>query len=134
MMTAKTDLSQDPELEKVRRHREAWALAWDEALPLRKLLHNLQDPDFLEALEAPPDAAAQPLRVNVDIATRPQHLTNPLAELQGLSFMSQIVERTKAEIVAECRRRGRSWAQIGDALGVTRQSAWTKYGADEDHR
>ena len=131
MMTPRTDLARDPELEKVRRHREAWAAAWVEDLPLPKLLHNLQAPEFVDALDAPPDAAARPVRVNVDIPSRPEHLTNPLAELQGLSFMAQIVDKAKAEVVAECRRRGRSWAQIGDALGVTRQSAWTKYGADE---
>ena len=131
MMAPRTDLSQDPELEKVRQHREAWAVAWDDSLPLPKLLHNLQSPEFVEALDAPPDAAAHPIRVNVDIPSRPAKLTNPLAELQGLSFMAQIVEKAKDEVVAECRRRGRSWAQIGDALGVTRQSAWTKYGVGE---
>lgn len=133
-MTPKVDLPQDPELEKVRQHREAWESAWDDSLPLSKLMHNLQAPDFVDALDAPPDTAAQPVRVNVDIPSRPQNLTNPLAELQGLAFMAQIVERAKAVVVAECRARGRSWAQIGDALGVTRQSAWTKYGADEADR
>src|SRR5687768_6276253 len=127
MMTPKTDLTQDPELEQVRRHREAWAAAWDDALSLRKLMHNLQSPEFVDALDAPPDTAAQPVRVNLDLPTRPEKLTNPLAELQGLAFMAQMVERAKVDVVAECRRRGRSWAQIGDALGVTRQSAWTKY-------
>lgn len=130
-MTPKTDLSKDPELEQVRHHREAWRDVWNEALPLPKLMHNLQSPEFVEALDAPPDLAAQPIRVNVDIPSRPEKLSNPLAELQGLSFMAQIVEKAKTEVVAECRRRGRSWAQIGDALGVTRQSAWTKYGVDE---
>lgn len=130
-MTPKTDLSLDPELAKVRRHGEAWETAWDDSLPLPRLLHNLQAPDFVEALDAPPDTAAQPIRINLDIPSRPQKLSNPLAELQGLSFMAQIIDKAKAEVVAECRQRGRSWAQIGDALGVTRQSAWTKYGADE---
>lgn len=133
-MTPKVDLSQDPELEKVRRHREAWEAAWNDTLPLPKLMHNLQAPDFVDSLDAPPDTAAQPIRVNLDIPSRPENLTNPLAELQGLSFMAQIVEKAKSEVVAECRARGRSWAQIGDALGVTRQSAWTKYGADEADR
>ena len=131
MTATRAELDADDELQKVRRHRDAWAKAWDDALSLPKLLHNLQDPEFVEALDAPPDGAAQPVRVNVDIPTRPKKLTNPLAELQGLDFMARIVERTKVEVVAECRRRGRSWAQIGDALGVTRQSAWMKYGADE---
>ena len=121
----------DEELQRVRRHRAAWSTAWDESLSLPKLLHNLQDPDFVDALDAPPDVAAQPVRVNVDIPSRPKKLANPLAELQGLEFMAQIIERTKVDVVAECRRRGRSWAQIGEALGVARQSAWMKYGADE---
>lgn len=130
-MTPKTDLDRDPELARVRRHGEAWAEAWDDALPLRKLLHNLESPEFVEALEGPREVAAQPVRVNLDLPTRPQQLSNPLAELQGLAFMAEIIDRTKVDVVAECRRRGRSWAQIGDALGVTRQSAWMKYGADE---
>jgi hypothetical protein len=94
-------------------------------------MHNLQAPDFVDALDAPPDTAAEPVRVNLDLPTRPQKLTNPLAELQGLAFMAQMIDKAKTDVVAECRRRGRSWAQIGDALGVTRQSAWTKYGVDE---
>jgi hypothetical protein len=130
-MAPKTDLTHDPELEQVRRHREAWSEAWDDSLSLRKLMHNLQAPDFVDALDAPPDTAAEPVRVNLDLPTRPQKLTNPLAELQGLAFMAQMIDKAKTDVVAECRRRGRSWAQIGDALGVTRQSAWTKYGVDE---
>ena len=121
----------DEELERVRQHRAVWSKAWDESLSLPKLLHNLQDPDVVEALDAPPDGAAAPVRVNVDIPSKPSKLTSPLAELQGLDFMAQIIERTKVEVVAECRRRGRSWAHIGDALGVARQSAWMKYGAAE---
>ena len=97
-------------------------------------MHNLQAPEFVDALDAPPDTAAHPVRVNLDLPTRPEKLTNPLAELQGLAFMAQIIEKTKTDVVAECRRRGRSWAQIGDALGVTRQSAWMKYGVDEADR
>ena len=134
MMTPKTEVGQDPELDKVRRHRDAWTVAWDDALPLPKLMHNLQDPDFVEALDAPPDTAAQPVRVNLDLPTRPAKLANPLAELQGLAFMGQIIDKVKTDVVAECRRRGRSWAQIGDALGVTRQSAWMKYGSEEADR
>ena len=131
MTPTKAELDSDEELQRVRRHREAWTKAWDDSLSLAKLLHNLQDPEFVEALDAPPDVDAAPVRVNVDIPSRPKKLANPLAELQGLDFMARIIERTKVEVVAECRRRGRSWAQIGDALGVARQSAWMKYGVDE---
>lgn len=128
---APTTGTDDTELAQVRAHRAAWSHAWDESLSLAKLMHNLQAPEFVEALDAPRDDAAQPVRVNVDLPTKPGKLTNPLAELQGLHFMTQMIERVKVDVVAECRRRGRSWAQIGDALGVTRQSAWMKYGADE---
>ena len=131
MNAPKPDPADDPELERVRRHRVAWAKAWNPDLALPKLMHNLQDPEFVEALAAPPDTAARPVRVNVDLPTKPEQLTNPLAELQGLDFLTQMVERAKTEIVAECRRRGRSWAQIGEALGVARQSAWMKYAAGE---
>lgn len=31
--------------------------------------------------------------------------------------------------VAELRRRGVTWARIGDALAMTRQSAWERFGA-----
>jgi hypothetical protein len=130
-MNARKNLDDDPELDQVRRHREAWQLAWNEALPLPKLMHNLQAPEFVDALAAPRDDAANPVRVNLDLPTKPGGLTNPLAELQGLAFMTYIIEKAKADVVAECRQRGRSWADVGDALGVTRQSAWTKYGADE---
>ncbi len=121
----------DAELERVRTHKAAWSKAWDDSLSLPKLMHNLQAPEFVEALDAPRDEAAQPVRVNLDLPAKPSNLANPLSELQGLHFMTQIIERVKVDVVVECRRRGRSWAQIGDALGVTRQSAWMKYGADE---
>ena len=32
-----------------------------------------------------------------------------------------------SEAVGQARRAGRSWAEIGDALGVTRQAAWKLY-------
>ncbi|HEX7167245.1 MAG TPA: hypothetical protein VF230_09715 [Acidimicrobiales bacterium] len=127
----RTAAAADEEVERVRRTRDAWHGAWDEELPLRKLMHRLQDPDFVDAIASPPEMAAEPVRVNLDLATRPERLANPLAELQGLEFMARMIERSKVEIVAECRRRGRSWAHIGDALGVARQSAWMKYGASE---
>jgi ATP-dependent Clp protease ATP-binding subunit ClpX len=34
--------------------------------------------------------------------------------------------------VGEARRRGMSWARIGSALGITRQSAWERFARDHD--
>jgi hypothetical protein len=129
-MTAAADT--DEELSTVRAHASAWAKAWKPDLPLRKLMYNLQDPDFVAALDAPRDEVAEPVRVNLDLPTRPDRLTSPLAQLQGLEFMAQMIERTKVDVVAECRQRGWSWGHIGEALGVARQSAWMKYAVAED--
>jgi hypothetical protein len=42
------------------------------------------------------------------------------------------VERETAEAVADARARELSWAQIGTALGMTRQAAQQKYGCKND--
>jgi ATP-dependent Clp protease ATP-binding subunit ClpX len=34
-------------------------------------------------------------------------------------------------IVGELRARGVSWARIGEALGMTRQSAWERFSGEE---
>jgi transcriptional regulator len=42
--------------------------------------------------------------------------------------LRRLAERVEANQVAAARRQGWSWQQIGDALGVTRQSIHAKYG------
>ena len=42
--------------------------------------------------------------------------------------------RTRSELVAELRRDGATWADIGNALGVTRQAAWHKCGREAPER
>lgn len=50
-----------------------------------------------------------------------------------LAALENITEKAREEAdkvpqaVAAARRAGASWAQIGKALGVTRQAAWEKY-------
>src|SRR6266550_6064017 len=43
----------------------------------------------------------------------------------------QGVDQTVQRVVAELRARGVSWARIGDALGMTRQSAWERFSGEE---
>jgi hypothetical protein len=131
-MIAAAKTEPDPELDNVRAFRDVWARLWDPELPLRKLLHRMQDPDYVELTSSEREVAAEPMRVELDLPTRCEKHSKPLAELQGMDVAAQMIERVKADLVAECRRRGRSWAQIGEALGVSRQSAWMKYAAPED--
>lgn len=39
-------------------------------------------------------------------------------------------ERHVRGAVVELRRRGMSWAQIGHALGISRQSAWERFSGE----
>lgn len=72
------------------------------------------------------------------------HLTlpNDLADVQddihpfwivlGLGNASRRLEQKLDEAIQHCRRQGMSWDDVGKALGVTRQSAWRKYGAVDE--
>jgi len=44
--------------------------------------------------------------------------------------LHRLAERVEANCVASAREKGWSWQQIGDALGVTRQSVHTKYNKE----
>lgn len=53
---------------------------------------------------------------------------DPATGLRAVEALHRLAERVEAVHVAEARRAGWSWEQIGDALGVTRQSVHAKYG------
>ena len=53
----------------------------------------------------------------------------PLAALRVLTDSEHELERIRREQVIAARSAGASWQQIGDALGVTRQSAWESFTA-----
>jgi hypothetical protein len=53
---------------------------------------------------------------------------DPLVGLRAVLALRRLAERVEANQVALARRQGWSWQQIGDALGVTRQSVHAKYG------
>jgi hypothetical protein len=123
----------DDEVAALREVRAAWERTWVDELSLGALLKRLSDPILATAISPPPQPEdAGPVRIAVDLATKPRGLREPLLELQSLSFAATMIERAKADVVAECRSRGRSWAHIGDALGVARQTAWMKYAVEED--
>lgn len=60
-----------------------------------------------------------------------------LTDDELLTRMAQIaasrdrVDETVGTVVRHLRERGITWARIGDALGITRQSAWERYSGEE---
>ncbi len=53
---------------------------------------------------------------------------DPATGLHASAALHRLAERVEATHVAAARRAGWSWEQIGEALGVTRQSVHAKYG------
>ena len=54
--------------------------------------------------------------------------TDPATGLRAVAALHRLAERVEATHVAAARMQGWTWEQIGDALGVTRQSVHAKYG------
>jgi hypothetical protein len=55
---------------------------------------------------------------------------DPAIGLRASLALHRLAERVEASNVASAREKGWSWQQIGDALGVTRQSVHTKYNKE----
>lgn len=49
--------------------------------------------------------------------------------LRQLAAAARAAERAVEDEVARLRQHGASWSDIGEALGVTRQSAWGRYSS-----
>jgi hypothetical protein len=58
--------------------------------------------------------------------------TDPATGLRAVGALHRLAERVEATHVAAARRGGWSWEQIGDALGVSRQSVHAKYAKQEE--
>ena len=54
-----------------------------------------------------------------------------LAEMVRAHAAHQNVDRAVARHVAALRERGVSWARIGEALGMARQSAWERFSGED---
>jgi hypothetical protein len=55
---------------------------------------------------------------------------DPAVGLRASLALHRLAERVEANYVATARGNGWSWQQIGDVLGVTRQSVHTKYNKE----
>ena len=58
-------------------------------------------------------------------------LAAALAALPKAAVAQAQVEASLLGWVRRARALGATWAQIGDALGITRQSAWERFAAEE---
>jgi len=55
---------------------------------------------------------------------------DPLVALRVLADSEAEIDRIRRDRVQAARAEGASWQEIGDALGVSRQSAWEHYTVD----
>ena len=66
----------------------------------------------------------------IDIKSLP---TDPLEALKELSRADVELEALRRERVEAARRQGATWDQIGESLGMSRQSAWEYYTREARH-
>jgi hypothetical protein len=57
--------------------------------------------------------------------------SEPLAGLREACRVSTALEKLTRESVQRARAAGHSWTQIGEALGVTKQTAWERYSGED---
>ena len=57
--------------------------------------------------------------------------SDPAVGLRAVGALHRLAEQVEAHSVRLAREHGWSWEQIGDALGVSRQSIHAKYGKRE---
>jgi hypothetical protein len=55
---------------------------------------------------------------------------DPALGLRASLALHRLAQRVEANHVASAREKGWSWQQIGDVLGVTRQSVHAKYNKE----
>jgi hypothetical protein len=56
---------------------------------------------------------------------------DPIVLLVALANGTAKVDDKTQELVAYCRSNGKTWTQIGQALGMTKQAAWERFSGEE---
>ncbi|MBV8303990.1 MAG: hypothetical protein JOZ04_07250 [Acidimicrobiia bacterium] len=68
--------------------------------------------------------------MTVDAITSAVGAGDPGSGLRASVALHRLGERVETDQVRAARTAGWSWQQIGDALGITRQSVHAKYGKE----
>ena len=55
----------------------------------------------------------------------------PLDDLRVACAASGAVDKLIRQTVEDARQRGCSWAEIGHALGISKQSAWERFSGED---
>ncbi|TMR91732.1 helix-turn-helix domain-containing protein [Nonomuraea basaltis] len=66
--------------------------------------------------------------MNVTELTERIRSNDPALGLRAVGALHRLAEQVEAISVAQAREQGWTWEQIGDALGMSRQSVHAKYG------
>jgi hypothetical protein len=56
-----------------------------------------------------------------------RHAESPLVSLRALALIGMWAEGQKTDQVAIARQQGNSWAEVAEALQITRQAAHRRY-------
>jgi hypothetical protein len=70
------------------------------------------------------------LMMPVDLSLT-EEVVDPLVLLVAIADGAAKVDDKIDELVAHCRASGKTWTEIGRALGMTKQSAWEKFSGED---
>jgi hypothetical protein len=89
------------------------------------------------AVASPPKEALMSSEADGDLAEAAMvaaSILDPLDQIHALAELGDVTDQWMVRAVRAARAEDRSWTEIGDSLGVTKQSAFSKYRAlvDED--
>ena len=70
------------------------------------------------------------VQVRVSLGISGDADSNPLAVISGISEGVKNMDGPLREAVARARQLRYTWEEIGEALGVARQSAWERFSQD----
>ena len=81
-----------------------------------------------QIMQLKPDRASVP---RLAAWQRVTDLDELLGHLPRVAKSADLVEQALAGWVRRARELGATWARIGEALGMTRQSAWARFSGEE---
>ena len=75
-----------------------------------------------------PKTESSPFSINVGLSVEGDTSERPLEFLTKLTeCVSTLIEDLTRDAVERAREQGHTWAEIGGALGISRQAAWERF-------